>query len=200
VLRSLRDLTLGLPYGSHPPWSDQPHLFATVWSSSSIRASWHPCFEHLILHLYWLSLMSRIGNFSRVVSGYSNNLELCAQVHCNYNTSSCDNMQQCDQHCCMSNTWLSCWNFQHFFDQIHFSMPESVLDCRNLSYDLQIFLLMYMKYSFLVDFFDFCILGLCGQTHCRCSISMCDVATTCSTWLHVQHLTESLGLPALLLP
>ena len=90
--RSLRDLTLGLPYGSHLPYSDQLLLTATALSSSSIPASWHLSFKHLFLHLYWLSLMSCLGNFSRIVSVYSNNLELCAQGHCNYNTSSYDNV------------------------------------------------------------------------------------------------------------
>ena len=104
VLRSLRDLTLGFPYGNHLPCSDQPLLSAIARSSSSILASPHMSFQHLFLHLYWLSLMSCMGNFSRVVSMYTKNIELCAQGNCNYNTSLYDNMQQCDQHGCMSNT------------------------------------------------------------------------------------------------
>ena len=91
VLRSLRDLKLGLPYGSHSPCTDQPLLFGTARSSSSILLSWH-----LFLHLYWLSLISCIRKFSWVISMYSNSLELCAQSHYNHNTSLYDNTKQCD--------------------------------------------------------------------------------------------------------
>ena len=76
---------------------------------------------------------------------------------------------------CMFSTWLICWNFHHFFDQLHVSMIESVLVCTSLSSDLQIFLLMCMKHSSLVEFFYLHILGIYDQTHCMCSISMCDM-------------------------
>ena len=92
VLRSLRDLKLGLPYGRHPPCIDQSLLSVTAWSSSSILASWHLSFQDLFLHLYWLSLMCCMRTFSWVVSMYSNILELCSQGHCNYNTSLYENV------------------------------------------------------------------------------------------------------------
>ena len=98
------DLKIGLPYGSHPPCTNQYLLSVTARSSSSILASWNLSFQHLFLYMQWLSLMSCMRTFSWDFFVYSNNIEICAQIHCNHNTSLYNNMQQCDQHGCMSNT------------------------------------------------------------------------------------------------
>jgi len=89
ALRSLRDLTLGFAHMATILllWSTSPICNCSVFIT--ILAFGHLSFQHLFLHLYWISLMSCIGRLSKGLFPCTpNNLELCAQGHYNYNTSS----------------------------------------------------------------------------------------------------------------